>query len=294
MLLFLLVNSCNSFCASQNNNNAIVTTDGKIKPISAFIEVLDQTVDTIRSHKQYDNLILFVHGRGKHPEKAFKKAILADLEDNYSAKVIMFHWPSWEGLYAFPIKNAKHAGADLSRVFNQLKQYKATQQEKLRGIKFTLLTNSMGSFVLEDAMLSAAKQNYGVLFDTIMINSPASSARKHAKWVKNINLSENIYISINRDDKLLGKAGIKLIGKRLGKGLNSLFGRQFKLADNVKYIDLTSSSLGHSYFLFKYLQNRPVAKAFYAQVLNGIPATLNQGTEVRAVHRERIYRMQKN
>jgi len=257
-------------CHKTNRQiNAVVTLKDKVVSINTVTEVINKSIDEINRSSKYDNLILFVHGRGKHPEKAFNKHLLADLEKDYSAKVIMFHWPSWEGRFAFPTQKARAAAADFLRVLQALNQYKQGNKNKIKGIKFTLLTNSMGSIVLEQSMKNYDK-HFGSIFDTLVISAPASSAKNHKKWVEKINFSDSIYITINQQDKLLGKLGIKLIGKRLGKGLKSFFGNDFKKADNAQYIDLTDSQLAHRYYLHRDLINKPVALMFYNKVLNGL------------------------
>ncbi len=269
LFLFVLLFSCHK---PNQQTNAIVTLSDKVQSLPEVYKVIDKTIKEINTSQQYDNLILFVHGRGKHPEKAFNKHLLVDLEKDYSAKVIMFHWPSWEGRFAFPTQKARNSAQDFIKVLLAFDQYK--QENKTNGIKFTLLTNSMGSIVLEQSM-----QDYdgrlGLLFDTLVISAPASSAKSHKKWVEKINFSESVYITINKEDKLLGKLGIKLIGKRLGKGLTSLFGNDFKKADNVQYIDLTDSHLAHRYYLHRDLINKPEALRFYNKVLNGLTYCYN-------------------
>ncbi len=266
VLLFSL--SCHN-SIQKKQINAMVTLSGRVQPLSEVYPIIDKAIKEINTSQKYDNLILFVHGRGKHPEKAFNKHLLADLEKDYSAKVIMFHWPSWEGRFAFPTQKARDSATDFLRVLQALNQYKQGNKNKIKGIKFTLLTNSMGSIVLEQSMKNYDK-HFGSIFDTLVISAPASSAKNHKKWVEKINFSDSIYITINQQDKLLGKLGIKLIGKRLGKGLKSFFGNNFKKADNAQYIDLTDSQLAHRYYLHRDLINKPVALMFYNKVLNGL------------------------
>ncbi len=269
LLLTALVTVLFSCHKNSRQVNAIVTLKNKVESINSITVVINETINEINTSPQYDNFILFVHGRGKHPEKAFNKHLLADLEKDYSAKVIMFHWPSWEGRFAFPTQKARNSSEDFMHVLGALLRYKELNKEKIKGIKFTLLTNSMGSIVLEQAM-----KNYTgtltTIFDTLVISAPASAAKAHHKWVEKINFSENIYIIINQEDKLLGKLGIKLIGKRLGKGLTSFFGNEFKKANNAYYIDLTDSQLAHRYYLHRDLINKPKALKFYNKVLNGL------------------------
>ncbi len=80
-------------------------------------------------------------------------------------------------------------------------------------------------------------------------------------------------------------------GRRLGKGLSSSSGRKFKLTNNVKYIDISKSSLNHRYYLHKDLKKKDgfYVKKFFNQVLNGNSAILNGENGVKEIKRERIY-----
>lgn len=271
----ILLSSCIVHNKSQSSkSDKIVSLDSGIVAIDSFTNVLDAAISDITSSEQADNLILFIHGRGKHPQKAFKQNILVDLEKDYSAKVIMFHWPSWQGKYAFPVANARNAATDFNRILEQISTYKAQHKDKLKNIKFTLLSNSMGSYVLEQAMITK-EHEYKDLFDTILINAAASSAKTHAKWVNKMSMSKDIYITFNTKDKLLDKIGIKLLHKRLGKGLKSIFGDNFTLSNQAKYIDVSQFQLNHRYYLYKDFHNHARLQTFYDAVLNGKSAALD-------------------
>jgi len=291
-LAFLLL-SCASATETLSDRNQTLTTavtnlDKVIVPVTKFSELLDTAIKDIQRDNELDNFILFVHGRGKHPEKAYKKSLISDLESNYSAKVIMFHWPSWEGLLAFPEANARKSAEDFWLVLEQLKKYQQDNPEITSSTKFTLLTHSMGSIVLEESMLNHSEQFEGI-FSTVVISSSASSGNDHATWVSKIDMSDNIYITINRDDPMLGKAGVRKNGRRLGKGLANRSGDLFSLAQNAIYVDLTASGLGHRYYIHRDQKNRPVAMAFFNETLNGKPASFNNRSGIEKVDRERVY-----
>lgn len=219
-----------------------------------------------------------------------------DLESDYSARVIMFHWPSWEGVLAYPAENARKAAKDLKNVISSLTAYRRNNKELLKDVKFTLLTHSMGSIVLEEVIRNEGGESLSGVFDTVVINASASSGKKHAEWVEKIHLSDNIYITVNKHDPTLGKAelyeewrywdkGLRL----LGKALVSKNGVEYALADNAKYIDLTKSPLRHVYYIHRYLKKSPAAKSFYDAVLNGIPANLDMEHGVMKIEKENIY-----
>ena len=269
LLLMVLVTVLFSCHKNSRQVNAIVTLKNKVESINSITAVINETINEINTSPQYDNFILFVHGRGKHPGKAFNKHLLADLEKDYSAKVIMFHWPSWEGRFAFPTQKARNSSEDFLHVLQALQHYKEHNKEKVKDIKFTLFTNSMGSIVLEQAMLDY-DGSLNHIFDNLLINASSSLAKNHSTWVDKINFSKQIYITINQDDKLLGKLGVRFVGKRLGKGVTSLFGNQFNLSLKANYIDVTKYQLNHRYYLQRDLVGKSKLIEFYNDVLNGL------------------------
>jgi hypothetical protein len=267
LVLVLLLTSCHKRIPKQEN--ALVTLTDKVQAIDSINLILHKTINEINNNPNYDNLILFIHGRGKHPEKAFKQNLLSDLEHNYTAKVIMFHWPSWQGTYGFPTQKARNSAIDLIRVLKSLENYKQSHKDETNNIKFTLFTNSMGSIVLEQAMRDY-NGSLGQVFDTLLINASSSVAKDHSVWVDKINFSENTYITINQEDKLLGKLGIRYFGKRLGKGTTSILGNDFMHSSNASYINVTKYKLNHRYYLHRDLIGKPELLEFYNDILNGL------------------------
>lgn len=265
---------------------SLVTRKGAIYPICDFTHLLRNTLQEIKRESQCDNLILFVHGRGKHPEKAFRHRLLVDLEKDYTAKVLMFHWPSWDGPLGFPEQAARNSAEDFIKILRALKAFKESHTELMQGVRLTLLTQSMGSLVLEESILRIQKDSLGVLFDTLVISASASSAKDHAVWVSRLDLSDHIYILINRNDPVLGSAGLRERDRRLGKGLKS-HGKTVKRADRATYLDATKVTLLHRYYLHRYLRHSPALKRFFDLVLDGWPASLDAGQDVVLIHEKK-------
>ena len=264
----------------------MVTAQGTICPLSDFETLLTKTLQDISRDDQCDNLILFVHGRGKHPGKAFRQKLLTDLESDYSARVIMFNWPSWEGPLAFPEQAARDSAEDFISVLRTLKTFKDDHADLTQHTRVTVLTQSMGSLVLEESILRQQDESLRGLFDTLVLSAPASYTKDHAKWVNRMDLSERIYILINRDDPILGSAGLREMGRRLGKGLKSR-GKTVQLSDRAVYIDATNIFLLHRYYLHRNLRWSPALRHFYDQVLNGLPATLDTDSHIVEIHRQK-------
>ena len=265
---------------------SLVTAKGMIHPVSDSSLLLKTTLQDIQEDPKCDNLILFIHGRGKHPGKAFRQRLLIDLQKDYSAKVIMFHWPSWDGPLGFPEQAARDAAEDFITVLRGLKAFKEKHTDLIQGVRFTLLTQSMGSLVLEESAVRLQNDSLGTLFDTLVISASASCTKDHAAWVSSLDLSDHIYILMNRDDPVLGSAGLRERGRRLGKGLKSR-GKTVTLADHAVYIDATKVTLLHRYYLHRYLRHSPALKRFLDQVLNGLPIPLIPDHKVILIHEQR-------
>ncbi len=287
--VFLFMGCQSARGTKESQASHVVTVDEKIESVHSFATLLEKAIEDLRSSHDYDNFILFVHGRGQHPEKAFKKSLLSDLESNYSSKVIMYHWPSWEGPLAFPEGNARASARDFATVLKELGEYQRKNSQLLEDIKFTLLAHSMGSIILEEFALNSENNSFDKVFDTIVVSSSASAGKDHSNWIGRIDFADNIYVTVNRDDPMLGKAGVKKRARRLGKGLSNREGVKFELAKNAKYIDVSESSLGHRYYLHRDLKDRPVVKSFINRVLNGFPAILDKDHGVKEIRRERVY-----
>nr|WP_319492427.1 alpha/beta hydrolase [uncultured Desulfobacter sp.] len=294
LFLTLLLSGCSIIKPDthfQPDQISVVTVDKAQYPIQSFMSVLDKTIKEINADDTRNNLILFVHGRGNHPAKAFKKKnrLLSNLESDYSSKVIMFHWPSWEGPFGVPEDKARAAAANLNRIFEDLKSYTFKNKEAVKNIRFTLLCHSMGSIVLEEATKIANNSTKTNLFDTIVVTASASRAMDSAKWIDRINVSQDIYITINRKDPVLTGLEKKIKSKVIGKSIAEKNGVEFPLSQNAKYIDVTESSLGHRYYLHKNLDGCPVVKSFFNDTLNGIPAELIEGDTVKKILYKRFY-----
>ena len=283
--LVTLFTTMNALPKDRGLPRSLVTRRGSIHPIDDFTHILRTTLQDMQKEGQCDNLILFVHGRGKHPGKAFRQRLLADLEEDYSAKVLMFHWPSWDGPLGFPEQAARNSAEDFITALRALKTFKEQHADLVRGVRFTLLTQSMGSLVLEESVHGLATDSLRSLFDTLVISASASCAKDHAAWVSRLDLSDHIYILINRNDPVLGSAGLRERGRRLGKGLKSQ-GKAVKRADRAVYIDATKITLLHRYYLHRYLRHSPALKCFFNQVLNGWPATLDADHDVVLIHEQ--------
>lgn len=99
------------FCVNAFAGSSLFTSDGtqyQIKNLSKEVSVVAEKIDKdMKSGGGANNFILYVHGRGKEPQKSLNE-VIPSLEAEYSAKVLMFHWfPSYKGQLVIRMKRQK-------------------------------------------------------------------------------------------------------------------------------------------------------------------------------------------
>ena len=226
--------------------------------------------DLLAQNGDSDNVILYVHGRSggeeSEPGKSLTK-VMPSLTKNYNAKVIMFYWPGSGdgGAKGFPKNRSQEASPALAQTLMALQQYKQANRDKLKDIKFTLILHSMGNIVFEHYMRSYVQETLEKnLFDTVILNSSATATKDHDFWLKKVDFTPHLYVTVNDDDKVLILAGIHEHAVRLGKSL-----RSEPLASNAIYVDVTRTGVNHQYFIYSHQNNNPYLRQFYGSVMNG-------------------------
>lgn len=228
-----------------------------------------------------DNVVLYVHGRAggkkKEPIKSLK-SVMPSLRDDYTAKVIMFYWPGADegGVKGFPEKRAREAAPALAETLLALNQYKRANSERLKNVKLTLILHSMGNIVFEE-FLNAYKPGSleKQLFDTVVLSSSASKSKDHASWLRKMDFSPHLYVTVNDDDKILISAGI-LRGKRLGKEIVDKV-----LASQATYVDVTNAHVNHAYFISSGQEDNICLEEFYEKIMNGEKFGFENTTDCR-------------
>jgi esterase/lipase superfamily enzyme len=245
-------------------------------------------------------LVIFLHGRGKHPEKAYGddreigRDILGQMTAHYGVEVLLLHWPSWLDVAGYPSLNAKEAGPHLDLFFERLGRYRLTRDEN--GARpVTLFVHSMGNQVLAsyiDTLVGASQDSgpihwKGPLFDTLILNAPDVDLTDHRLWVERIGLAERIFVLVNSGkDPMLKMSTYLLETPRLGRQLIHSDGRREPLASNADYVDLVELGVKHDYFYGEALP--PELVEFYRRALRRSADPLDtQG--MRAGDRDRLH-----
>lgn len=249
------------------DENAIVTATGSIYPVEDFPTVLEEALEEVERSDYYDSLLIFVHGRGKHPGKLFRTNLICGLEYAYRAKVIAFHWPSWTWVFgiAGPERDARAAADDFLDIVAEVGQQKKRMSGNNNRPGLILLTHSMGSFVVEQAGLNSPDPSLAGIFDTMVINAPASLAPDHVDWIDRQIYAGKVFVTVNNNDFIL-KRYRNFTRKPLG-----LIGCEdgFPQSPEVTYVNFSDYEVMHRYFLPSGRPiNRPVNR-FFKTVLGG-------------------------
>lgn len=155
-------------------------------------------------------LLVYVHGRGKEPRKSLvtKKIVPVVLEDRYDVTVLMVSWDS-HGV-AFdrkrPLTKVPVGAVRLQALIEAIKARRATDASA--GLRVSMLAHSMGGIVLQRVIEAGVWDDVAApLFTSIVLSQPDADAQGHQQWLARLSSREQVYVTINRSDWVLGKAG---------------------------------------------------------------------------------------
>ncbi len=137
--------------------NQIFTTPNVPYQITELEKALNTIIDS-DSGGENQHIVIFVHGRAggkvKHPEKAITQ-MLPFIESEYNTRVVLFNCEGSGvgGPTGFPQDEAWAAADDFFKILTQLAKYRQDNIGGLTGVTFTILTHSMGSIVVEEAII---------------------------------------------------------------------------------------------------------------------------------------------
>lgn len=233
--------------------------------------------EQMRVKKQ--NLLFFIHGFNTTFEAALE--IGYALETLYSAKVLLFTWPSngsesrraidkARGVLSY--KSDKREAEDsigaLDRCFEAILAYLNKYQDRACEQSFNLACHSMGNYILERLLRSDLYDRETIFFDNIVLLAADVNNPDHQEWVDNLRYRKRLYITINEDDFALEASRLKFGEQqrpRLGHWIRNLKAR------NAFYINLTPQvGKSHSYFVDDSL-NQPKVRHLFESIFNGRP-----------------------
>lgn len=273
--IFALLVFCFRAYAESSVGTSLITDDGTQYQVANLSQEGSEIARTLKNDIESgkaDNFIFYVHGRGREPNKSLRD-IIPNLEKEYIAAVLMFHWfPSYKGPLGYPKEEAEAAAPDLGKALEYFQAYKDSNRDEFKNVRTTMLVHSMGNIVFEKFMESYTPRtlNKG-LFDTIVLNAADTDANGHDKWVSKIDFVSHIYITLNEGDNVLSASAKSQGEKRLGQKMTTITGRRMQLAGNANYVDFSETGVNHRYFLKSGQEDNPWLKQFYESVMNGNP-----------------------
>ncbi len=260
--------------AAPENDVPVTAFDAAVIPVGTTLFTGDRTrfdvrdvggaIDHALAVTGADNVIVYVHGRGcgGEPEKSLSEVMPA-LTRDYTAAPVLFFWPGSDEScpLGFPEARARAAGVALAIVVADVQRYRRAHPASTT--RFTLLTHSMGSLVLEAATaVSGVTELPREVFDTAVINAGASAATDHAAWLSRVTFARSVFVTVNSRDLVLTAAGLGR-STRLGRSISDA-----RLAAGFTYTDFSSNGVNHAYYLADG-QSGAAMTAFYQRVMNG-------------------------
>lgn len=250
--------------------NASVLVGKELFPVSEREQAIRLAFEQIQSTDS-KSLIVFVHGRGRHPEKS-RKNIIPYLSEEYNAIVLTFNWHGSfnGGIFGFPRQEAFESADEFRRVIHSIYIIRK-ELDVGKEAPITLLSHSMGAFVLQrysEILSSNGDSIPQGLFDQVVFSAAAAPEKGHSRWLSKFSNSAPTHILVNRKDIMLKQAAIKTGSSRLGRAVID----PSRLANRARYIDVTQTGVNHGYFINgrKSDQNNNRAlKGFFRSVLAG-------------------------
>ena len=183
--------------------------------------------------------------------------------------------------------NTVEGGRRLTEFLGELARFELSRPTMA---KPALLAHSMGSVVLQHAVQDAAWPTGAPLFSQVVLSQPDADDIGHIEWLGKVGAREKVFSTQNADDKVLKQSTDARPAGAHALGL----GTSEPLAQNVKYVDLTSmGALGatdddHEVFGKGAMNGQVNVCAFFEQALLGKTVTMDD-SNVASIAREVVY-----
>jgi len=217
------------------------------------------------------------------------------IERGYDVRVLMFNWDSaFNGWNIFdrevPLSHTGAGAAAFGRALDALARAEDAHPTRPRP---ALVVHSMGSVVVQKAILNSHWPSRANLFSAVLFSQPDADDVGHIDWLGPLSLKESTYVTQNKDDHvLLRSRDARPVGRKaLGLGTVE------PIAEAAHYIDLsTMGSLGkkdddHEVFGKGAMNGQLYVCEFFTQAIRGEAIGLDQMTNVEAIERGCVYRL---
>lgn len=246
-------------------------------------------------------VVLFIHGRGKEPNKGLLGATFTEgkavhkIERGYDVSVLMFNWDSAFRGFNFldrevPLSHTDAGGIALGKVLEALQRF---QHARPDAPKPALLVHSMGSIVVQKAVMAGHWPQANGLFSAVLFSQPDADDLGHAGWLDALAVRERTYVTFNQDDHVLRRSD-----EARQPGAHALgLGTSQPLAAHVTYVDISRmGALGkkdedHEVFGKGAMNQQLHVCEFFTQALTGKPVILDKEKNVDSIDRKVVFRL---
>lgn len=273
----------------------LYTSDAAAWPIDQLPKVLSKLYASDKP------IVLFVHGRGKEPEKSIHGATFAKgqavhkIELGYNVKVLMFNWDSaFHGINVtdreVPLSHTKAGGVALGKTLTALHQFQTANPNVKRP---ALLVHSMGSIVAQRAVEDGHWPQASGLFSAVIFSQPDADDVGHASWLDHLSQQERVFVTQNKDDHVLSHSTDARPPGAHALGL----GTSQPLAHHATYVDLSNMGAlndeddDHEVFGKGAMNGQLYVCQFFTEVLTGQPVTLDPAINAAHIEHGVIYRL---
>ena len=267
--------SLSFFRANASCRDSIILT--KLDSIAFLTEIMDI--------KKQD-WVLFLHGDNKPFEHAVIEGL--DIQDTHNIRVIIFSWPSrslelsglknFENSYRNLLKSSNH----FNSVIRTMYCLRNSRTDFPDNKKLSLFVHSLGNYFLENtANEPFLLESRSLIFDNIIVNASAVGQKNHGKWIEQLHVQKNVFITFNNKD-------INLLGLRIFSKHGMKLGERAKLpfANNAVYFNFTKSvglrlntKATHTYFTGEVTERNKNILHFYSDILHGLSPDLTDETQ---------------
>jgi hypothetical protein len=230
------------------------------------VDSFKESMDAINNGK---DLLLFVHGHGKSFPAALSRVNLVN--QRYSINTILFDWPSQNSNFNKSLSRVRHCGENFYNLMLQLQDYRLQSMQPNQHL--SLMANSLGNYFLTHLVVNGNNQYLNTVFiDNLLLNAAAVKTQDQDEVISQFHFQKQIYVTINKNDRVLRGAHLLTYGKMLGNFVYP------PLVPNTDYIHFTPlvGKLHNYYAGYNQVEyNHSVFFDFYNTVLHGKPVNLN-------------------
>ena len=197
--------------------------------------------DAMKIMDEGKDILLFVHGHGKSFPLSLPRAL--QVKNRYDVSLILFDWPAKHSNFNKSLARVRRCGENFYNLLLDLQEYHANSMSDNQHL--SILAHSLGNYYLTHFVVNGSWQYLNAAFvDNIIFNAPAVRSKEHGEIISRITISNNKYVVLNKNDRVLKSAYLLTSGKMLGNIVIKPY------AENTIYVNFTEiAGKEHTYFV---------------------------------------------